>query len=60
MTRIERIRSVADYLGGSEDAPPPDFSLTTSSWIWGLWWGALTVAIVLFSGQASKFIYIDF
>ena len=26
----------------------------------GLWWGVLAALIILFSGQTSKFIYIDF
>jgi hypothetical protein len=26
----------------------------------GIWWGLLLVVVMLFSGQTSKFIYIDF
>ena len=30
-------------------------------WVWrGIWWGVLAALILLFSGQTSKFIYIDF
>jgi hypothetical protein len=60
MNRLAWIKHVADYLGGAEDLPPDGLSLPASSPLWGLWWGALTIVIVLFCGQASKFIYIDF
>ncbi|PYQ72258.1 MAG: hypothetical protein DMG01_24410 [Acidobacteria bacterium] len=60
MNRLAWIKSLADYLGGAEDLPPAGLSLPASSSWWGLWWGALTIVIVLFCGQASKFIYIDF
>ncbi len=26
----------------------------------GLWWGIMVLIILIFSGQSSKFIYIDF
>ena len=60
MNRLAWIKSLADYLGGAEDLPPAGLSLPASSSWWGLWWAALTIVIVLFCGQASKFIYIDF
>jgi len=42
------------------DTAPPGLSLRLTSWTWAIWWSALTLLIVLFCGQASKFIYIDF
>ncbi len=54
------IKSVFDYLGGSrEDAPPGAAFLSSPLWI-GLWWGLMIGLILLFCGQTSKFIYIDF
>ncbi|HEY3863525.1 MAG TPA: hypothetical protein VGO59_16735 [Verrucomicrobiae bacterium] len=48
-----------DYMGGSRSEPPPGFPLRGPLWR-GLWWGILAGAILLFCGQTSKFIYIDF
>lgn len=48
-----------NYLGGSRDTAPPGFPLRGPVWR-GLWWGLLAGAILLFCGQTSKFIYIDF
>jgi hypothetical protein len=53
-------RQLADYLGGFGDDPPPGLKLPPASWLWGLWWGVLAVLIILFCGQATRFIYIDF
>jgi len=60
MASLRWFKQFADYLGGSEDTPPPGLSLQLTSWAWAIWWGALALLIVLFCGQASKFIYIDF
>ena len=49
-----------EYLGGSRDAPPSRMLPVPGSPLWGLWWGLLSALILLFSGQSSKFIYIDF
>jgi hypothetical protein len=57
---MERARRFADYAAGSRDEPPPWLALRPSSWMWGLWWGALAALIIMFCGQSSKFIYIDF
>lgn len=27
---------------------------------WGVWWGVLGILALIFGGQSSKFIYIDF
>ncbi|HEX4121996.1 MAG TPA: hypothetical protein VH619_15360 [Verrucomicrobiae bacterium] len=48
-----------DYLGGSRDTPPTGFPFRGNIWR-GLWWGLLIGIILLFCGQTSKFIYIDF
>ena len=61
MNTREWIQRALEYLGGEQDQPPPGFPIAISNWVfWGLWWGALAVLIFLFSGQSSKFIYIDF
>jgi hypothetical protein len=57
---LRSIKAVADYAAGVEDDAPDARPLTPSTWGWALWWGALTLVIALFCGQASKFIYIDF
>jgi hypothetical protein len=49
-----------EYFGGSRDDPPPGMLPAPGSPLWGLWWGLLSALILLFSGQSSKFIYIDF
>lgn len=49
-----------EYLGGRRDTPPPRLPLPVASPLWALWWGLLLLVILLFCGQSSKFIYIDF
>jgi len=49
----------------SADGPPRDRMITTvrnlvADAATGLMWAALVVAIVLFSGAASQFVYVDF
>ena len=54
------IKNFFDYLGGSREEPPPSASfLNLPLWL-GIWWGLLIGLILLFCGQTSKFIYIDF
>jgi hypothetical protein len=54
------IKNVFDYLGGSREEPPAGVPFLASPlWI-GLWWGLMIGLILLFCGQTSKFIYIDF
>ena len=60
MDRLRWFKLAMDYLGGAEDEPPSGFSLDLGSWLWGVWWAALTLVIALFCGQTSRFIYIDF
>ena len=55
------LKLVLDYLGGAADSPPAESpQFLTSPIFLGIWWGALIIVVVLFSGQTSKFIYIDF
>lgn len=57
----EWMKQAAEYLAGESDDPPAGFPAAVSNWLfWGLWWGAMAVLIFIFSGQSSKFIYIDF
>lgn len=55
------LKQVIDYLGGAADNPPDDApQFLTDPIFLGIWWGVLIIIVVLFSGQTSKFIYIDF
>jgi hypothetical protein len=50
-----------EYLAGEKDAPPDGFPIPLSNFLfWGIWWGILVGIVFIFSGQGSKFIYIDF
>jgi len=60
MKRLLLIQSILEYLGGSQEEPPFPFRKLASPIVQGLWWGLLAGAILLFCGQTSKFIYIDF
>jgi len=70
MKTLQWFMTVCEYLGGSRDELPGapggqagKHAGTTSQsmpWWLGLWWGLLLGAILLFCGQTSKFIYIDF
>ena len=53
-------KNVCEYLEGAIDEPPSGLGFLSTSWATGLWWGLLFGAILLFCGQTSKFIYIDF
>ncbi len=70
MKPLQWFMSLCEYLGGSRDKFPGrsndssgkrmhDGSQSIPWWL-GLWWGLLVGAILLFCGQTSKFIYIDF
>jgi len=55
------IQGGLEFLGGERDEPPPGFpEFLQSPTFWGIWWGVLVLLIYIFSGQTSKFIYIDF
>jgi len=54
------IKHFFDYLGASREEPPPGAGFLASP-IWlGIWWGLMIGLILLFCGQTSKFIYMDF
>ena len=54
------IQCFISYLGGRADAPPTGLPLSPYVAAWGVWWGILLLIILIFCGQGSKFIYIDF
>ncbi|HXT11998.1 MAG TPA: hypothetical protein VN873_10590 [Candidatus Angelobacter sp.] len=54
------IKNFFDYLSASAEEPPPGAEFLASPWFLGLWWGVAIGLILLFCGQTSKFIYIDF
>jgi hypothetical protein len=61
MTTLEWFQQALEYLGGSRDDAPPHLPLALSNSVsWALWWAFLSLVIYVFSGQSSKFIYIDF
>ncbi len=62
MRDFEKIKGFLEYLGGNFEAVPTlgSFRFLKSRLARGLWWGFLAAAILLFCGQRSKFIYIDF
>jgi hypothetical protein len=61
MTWFRWLQILLEYLGGEKDAPPPGFPVALSNFLfWGIWWSILMGIIFIFSGQSSKFIYIDF
>ena len=57
---LDWLKHCCEYLQGAEDAPPPGLKVPLTSVFWGLWWALLLAVILIFSGQTSKFIYIDF
>ena len=57
---LSSFKSVFDYLGGSREEPPGGVPFLASPLWLGLWWGLMIGLILLFCGQTSKFIYIDF
>ena len=61
MTIFDWLKHAFDYIGGAQDDPPPGFPIRVEHWwFWAIWWAVLALAIYVFSGQSSKFIYIDF
>ena len=57
---LKGITETLDYFGGATEKPPQWLGRELPGWSWGLWWSFLLILIVLFCGQSSKFIYIDF
>jgi hypothetical protein len=54
------VKELCEYIGGATDSPPNGFPIEPRALIWGVWWGLLLSLVVIFGGQGSKFIYIDF
>jgi len=60
MELLNWLTGLLEFLGGARDDPPPGFPAACSPLFWGIWWGVVSLLIYVFSGQSSKFIYIDF
>jgi hypothetical protein len=62
MKLLDAIKMQLEILGGSRDrnAALDGEPALYSPWLRGIWWGLLAGGIILFCGQTSKFIYIDF
>ena len=61
MAKLQWLQQAIEYLGGSRDEAPVGLPISLSNFVfWGLWWAGLTLVMYVFSGQSSKFIYIDF
>ena len=60
MKTLESIKAICEFIAGSRDTPANPSRARAWFWLRGLWWGLLVGAIILFCGQTSKFIYIDF
>ncbi|HEY1170533.1 MAG TPA: hypothetical protein VGH19_04110 [Verrucomicrobiae bacterium] len=57
---MRKIKEALEYLGGARDLPPEGQGPALDSLFWGVWWFLMLVVILHYSGQSSKFIYIDF
>ncbi len=57
---LQRLRELAEYLGGCSVGAPAWMKRALPGWAWGVWWALLLAIVALFCGQSSKFIYIDF
>jgi hypothetical protein len=62
MKFLDAMKMQLEILGGSRDrdAAFNGKPARYSPWLRGVWWGLLVGGIILFCGQTSKFIYIDF
>jgi hypothetical protein len=60
MTIKQRLRLLIDCLTGKTTDLPASGILGYRSLLWPIWWVILFAIICVFSGQSSKFIYIDF
>lgn len=58
---INSVRDVLEYMGGvTEELPVKAPAWMSGPIWWGAWWALLILLTLCFSGQTSKFIYIDF
>ena len=60
MKTLTWIKAVCEFLQGCGTPAPAGVAHHDRAWLRGLWWGALLGAIILFCGQSSRFVYIDF
>jgi hypothetical protein len=62
ITRLwHEAKTTLEYLGGvTEKLAVPQLTWLQSPIWWGIWWTVLILLTLSFSGQTSKFIYIDF
>ena len=60
MNWLKEFKAVCEYLEGAREDLPPGREWLAAPWVRGLWWGLLAGGVLLFCGQTSKFIYIDF
>jgi hypothetical protein len=56
---IANMQAWLEYLGGARDTSPTG-GTPSSALFWAAWWTALLLWVWIFSGQTSRFIYIDF
>ena len=59
VSALEWVKGWLEYLGCARDAAPSG-STIDSPVFRAIWWSMLFLAAWAFSGQSSKFIYIDF
>ena len=58
---LDDFKSFLEYLGGVREEAPPNLPAWMQGPLWwGIWWAVLILLVLAFSGQTSKFIYIDF
>ena len=58
---LTRAKDKLEFLGGVSEEPPQGAPRWMQAPIfWGIWWAVLILLVLSFSGQTSKFIYIDF
>jgi hypothetical protein len=57
---MKKVIEALEYLGGARDVSPDGHTPALHSRFWGIWWFLMVIVILYFSGQSTKFIYIDF
>ena len=61
MSRLAWCQNLLEYLAGEKDEAPVGFQVGLDNFLfWGIWWCILIGIVFIFSGQSSKFIYINF
>lgn len=60
MTWLHLIPRILDTLGGARPLPERLARNSLVLILWGLWWLALFLIAIASSGQAVKFVYVDF